>query len=136
VETDGAPDLTVSEDGEDQDHMDAEGIGAIDPTVAPDLTAARRDLAPEREDSLSLALRLLEAKTLSTSLRTPRLSSRLILTSLAPSLSTNANSSRRELLQARVVPIRTVAPLRSVAEIGTESTLHEKCADVLMNSTR
>ena len=124
--TDGAPDLTVSEDGEDQDHMDAEGIGAIDPTVAPDLTAARRDLAPEREDSLSLPQRLLEEETLSTSLRTPRLSSRLILTSLAPSLSINAMTSRRELLQARVVPSRPVAPHRSVAENGTEDSIQEK----------
>ena len=124
--TDGAPDLTVLEDGEDPDLMAAEKTDALDPTAAPDLTAAKRDLAPEREDSLSLPQRLLEEETLSTSLRIPRLSSRLILTSLAPSLSINAMTSRRELLQARVVPSRPVAPQRSVAENGTEDSIHEK----------
>ena len=102
--TDRALDLTVLEDREDPDLMAAEETVALDPRAAPDLTAAKRDLAPEREDSLSLAQRLLEEEILSTSLRTPRLSARLILTFLVPSLSRNAIPSRRELLQIREVP--------------------------------
>jgi len=126
VATDGALDLTVLEDGEDPDLMAAEETVALDPRAAPDLTAAKRDLAPEREDSLSLAQRLLEEEILSTSLRTPRLSARLILTFLVPSLSRNAIPSRRELLQIREVPSRPVAPQRRLAENGTEYTLNQK----------
>ena len=58
VVPDGAPDLMVSEDGEDQGLMAAEETGVQDLTAALDLTAAKRDLAQEREDSLSLPQRM------------------------------------------------------------------------------
>jgi hypothetical protein len=91
-------------------------------THAPD----QGKTAAEEEDFPSHAPRTSAAEKISPGQRTPRSRQSFTLTSLAPSLSINAMNSRRELLQARVVPSRPVAPQRSVAENGTEDSIHEK----------